>query len=162
MRQRLYVWMDDQEFVGQLDFNVDGIRQNSVFTYAQGWIDNPEGFDLSPAMPRSQIIASATLQGNSSPLVMPVADSTPDSWGRAIMRVANGGRTMNDFEYLTGVDDFLRSGALRFYGSDAPGALSGPPIVGLSPPPMILILTRQLEVPSKLQLARSMETNSTF
>src|SRR5471030_2973515 len=123
MKQRLYVWMDDEELVGQLDFNVDGMRQNSVFTYAQGWIDNPEGFDLSPAMPRSQIVASASLQGNSSPLVMPVADSTPDSWGRAIMRMANGGRTMNDFEYLTGVDDFMRSGALRFYASDAPGAL---------------------------------------
>jgi len=123
MNQRLYVWMDDEELVGQLDFNVDGMRQNSVFTYAQGWIDNPAGFDLSPAMPRSQIVASASLQGNSSPLVMPVADSTPDSWGRAIMRMANGGRTMNDFEYLTGVDDFLRSGALRFYASDAPGTL---------------------------------------
>ncbi|NLU18557.1 MAG: type II toxin-antitoxin system HipA family toxin [Serratia liquefaciens] len=123
MRQRLYVRMDDQDLVGQLDFNVDGTRQNSVFTYTQSWIDNPESYDLSPAMPRSQRVASASLQGNSSPLVMPVADSTPDSWGRAIMRVANGGRTMNDFEYLIGVDDFLRSGALRFYESDAPDAL---------------------------------------
>lgn len=39
------------------------------------------------------------------------------------MRAANGGRAMNDFEYLIGVDDFLRSGALRFYESDAPDAL---------------------------------------
>lgn len=115
--------MDSQEFVGQLDFNVDGARQNSVFTYAQSWIDNPDGFDLSPTMPRSQVVASASLQGNSSPLVMPVADSTPDSWGRAIMRAAYGGRTLNDFEYLIGVDDFLRSGALRFYESEAPDAL---------------------------------------
>ena len=50
MRQRLYVWMDDQQLVGQLDFNADGIRQNSVFTYAQSWIDDPLSFDLSPAM----------------------------------------------------------------------------------------------------------------
>lgn len=83
MHQRLYVWMDDEELVGQLDFNVDGIRQNSVFTYARSWIENEKGYDLSPAMPRSQIVASASLQGNSSPLVLPIADSTPDSWGRA-------------------------------------------------------------------------------
>ena len=114
--------MDDQQLVGQLDFNVDGIRQNSVFTYAQSWIDDPLSFDLSPAMPRSQRIAAATLHGNVSPLVQPIADSTPDSWGRAIMRTANGGRAMNDFEYLIGVDDFLRSGALRFYASNAPDA----------------------------------------
>ncbi|MEQ4922233.1 HipA N-terminal domain-containing protein [Proteus hauseri] len=120
MSQRLYVWMDDEELVGQLDFNIDGRRQNSVFTYANSWIENPDGFDLSPFMPRSHILASATLQGNSSPLVMPIADSTPDSWGRAIMRAANGGRVMNDFEYLIGVDDFLRSGALRFYESNTP------------------------------------------
>lgn len=118
MTQRLYVWFNDQEWVGQLDFNIDGARQNSVFTYAQSWVDNPHGFDLAPSMPRNQIVASASLHGNASPLVMPVADSTPDSWGRAIMRVANGGRSMNDFEYLIGVDDFLRSGALRYYDSN--------------------------------------------
>lgn len=123
MMQRLFVWMDDEALVGQLDFNVDGMRQSSVFRYAPSWIDAQEGFDLSPAMPRNNIIAAASLQGNTSPLVMPIADSAPDSWGRAIMRVANGGRSMNDFEYLTGVDDFLRSGALRFYESNEAGAL---------------------------------------
>lgn len=57
MKQRLYVWMDDQDLVGQLDFNVDGMRQSSVFTYAQNWIDNPEGYDLSfhAAQPDSRV-----------------------------------------------------------------------------------------------------------
>lgn len=158
MRQRLYVWMDDQDLVGQLDFNVDGMRQNSVFTYAQSWIDNPEGFDLSPFMPRSQVIASASLQGNSSPLVMPIADSTPDSWGRAIMRAANGGRAMNDFEYLIGVDDFLRSGALRFYENDEPDAL---PLAQPRTGGNAYSIPRLIELEDMIHEARALEADPT-
>lgn len=156
MRQRLYVWMDDQDLVGQLDFNIDGMRQNSVFTYAQSWIDNPEGYDLSPFMPRSQIVASASLQGNSSPVVMPIADSTPDSWGRAIMRAANGGRAMNDFEYLIGVDDFLRSGALRFYESDAPDAL---PVAQPRTGEKDYSIPRLIELETMIHEARALEAD---
>lgn len=156
MRQRLYVWMDDQELVGQLDFNIDGARQNSVFTYAQSWIDNPNGYDLSPYMPRSQVIATASLHGNSSPLVMPIADSTPDSWGRAIMRAANGGRVMNDFEYLIGVDDFLRSGALRFYDSDVPNAL---PLAQPRRGEKAYSIPKLIEIESMIHEARAFETD---
>lgn len=156
MRQRLYVRMDDQDLVGQLDFNVDGARQNSVFTYAQSWINNLKGYDLSPAMPRSQIVASASLQGNSSPLVMPIADSTPDSWGRAIMRAANGGRAMNDFEYLIGVDDFLRSGALRFYESDVPDAL---PLAQPRAGKKAYSIPRLIELETMVNEARALEAD---
>lgn len=156
MRQRLYVWMDGQCLVGQLDFNVDGMRQNSVFTYAQSWIDNPAGYDLSPFMPRSQVIVSASLQGNSSPLVMPIADSTPDSWGRTIMRAANGGRAMNDFEYLIGVDDFLRSGALRFYESDEPDAL---PLAQPRTGENVYSIPRLIELEDMVHEARALEAD---
>ncbi|WP_077294416.1 type II toxin-antitoxin system HipA family toxin [Yersinia proxima] len=156
MRQRLYVYMDEQGLVGQLDFNLDGMRQSSVFTYAQSWIESQEGYDLSPFMPRGHIFAYASLHGNSSPLVMPIADSTPDSWGRAIMRAANGGRAMNDFDYLIEVDDFLRSGALRFYGSDAPDAL---PLAQPRTGENAYSIPRLIELETMIHEARALEAD---
>lgn len=119
---RIYVKIDDQP-VGQLDFTVDGIRESSTFTYDPEWVVSADGFDLSPSIKRAHYISSEVKDGNVSPLVMPIADSAPDSWGKAVIKAAHGGRYMTDFQYLCAVDDFLRSGALQFYETAADGAL---------------------------------------
>ena len=58
----------------------------------------------------------------------PIADTTPDSWGRSLIRKMKGGQ-VSEFDYLAQTDDATRPGALRYL--DAAGqALSqeAPPI----------------------------------
>jgi len=44
-----------------------------------------------------------------------IGDSAPDRWGRVLMRRANTtGRTLSEMDYLIGVNDETRQGALRF------------------------------------------------
>lgn len=118
----LFVRLGDH-IVGELHFEIIGARQHSTFRYAPSWSTDGPGVSIAPGMTVAQVVISTTMHQNSSPLPMAIADSTPDSWGRAIMRAARGGAHMNDFDFLVGVDDFLRSGALRFFESPEPGAL---------------------------------------
>ena len=103
--------------VGRLVFETDGRRSHSTFLYDQEWIDNPRGFDLCPQMPRSTAPYHASSGGRESRkrdvIAGPFADTSPDSWGRKLMRrVLGEGAT--EFDFLTACDDTARQGALRF------------------------------------------------
>jgi serine/threonine-protein kinase HipA len=102
--------------VGRLVFETDGRRAHSTFIYNQEWIDNPRGFDLSPQMPRANVPYHANSGGRESRkrdvIAGPFADTSPDSWGRKLMRrVLGEGAT--EFAFLTTCDDTARQGALR-------------------------------------------------
>ena len=43
-----------------------------------------------------------------------IGDSAPDRWGRTLMQKAIGSRTLWEKDYLLGVSDEARIGALRF------------------------------------------------
>jgi serine/threonine-protein kinase HipA len=63
---------------------------------------------------------------------------------------------MNDFEYLIGVDDFLRSGALRFYESDTPDALPlAQPRIG----ERAYSIPRLIELETMIHEARALEAD---
>ncbi len=115
--------------VGELIVDTEsGGRETSTFTYDQSWIENRDGFALAPDMPLgpTPIYTNRATQGSSLP--GPIADGTPDSWGRAIIKMALGGRIESDLDYLLHSDDFLRSGALRYYYSrDAKASALAPP-----------------------------------
>lgn len=107
--------------VGRLVFETDGRRAHSTFTYDQDWIDNPRGFDLCPQMPRGAAPFHASPGGRDSRkrdvIAGPFADTSPDSWGRKLMRrVLGEGAT--EFDFLTACDDTARQGALRFLQED--------------------------------------------
>jgi serine/threonine-protein kinase HipA len=109
--------------VGELIYEVSGIRETAVFTYHQSWLKHPNRFPLSPDMPLRDGPMFRTKAGNASALPLPVADGAPDSWGRAIIKMGfkgeGRGRAPNDLDFLLESDDFLRSGALRYF--DGPG-----------------------------------------
>lgn len=109
--------------VGELIFEVSGIRETSAFTYHQSWLENPARFALAPDMPLGSAPVFRTKAGNTTALPLPISDGAPDSWGRAIIKMAlkgdGRGRVPNDLDYLLEADDFLRSGALRYF--DGPG-----------------------------------------
>lgn len=116
--------------VGELVFESDGRRQTSMFRYSDAWLDEPMGFALSPAMPLSTapFFASATPDNSRAALPLPVGDGTPDSWGRGLLRRGER-RPSTEFDYLVGVDDLARQGALRYLDAQGrPLAHSWPPV----------------------------------
>lgn len=116
--------------VGELVFETDGRRQTSMFRYADAWLDDPAGFALAPSMPLSTtpFYAAATAENSRAALPLPVGDGTPDSWGRGLMRRGER-RSLTEFDYLVGVDDMTRQGALRYLDAEGrPLAHSWPPV----------------------------------
>ena len=120
--------------VGEIVFEADGRRQASVFRYAVEWFDNPERFAIAPSMPlgESPFYASGSRTNPRNALLGPISDSSPDSWGRGLIRKARGGDLM-ELDYLLAVDDIARQGSLRYFDEDGmPLARSYPPMPRLN------------------------------
>ncbi len=95
-------------------------RERVSFTYHEDWLADDDAFELSPAMPLGpgQFVPEA-----GQDLLAPLGDSSPDTWGRTVMRRYEGrlaeaeGRrpkTLQETGYLLGVNDETRLGALRY------------------------------------------------
>jgi len=97
-------------------------RQSASFEYSGEWLANPNRFALEPALPLAE---GAFHTEEKLALFRSMGDSAPDRWGRMLMQRANdSGRTLAEADYLLGVNDECRHGALRFSGPDgylAPG-----------------------------------------
>lgn len=135
--------------VGRLMFEADGRRAYSTFAYEQDWIDNPRGFDLCPQMPRGTTPFHSSAGGRDSRkrdvIAGPFADTSPDSWGRKLMRrVIGEGAT--EFDFLTACDDTARQGALRFLQENGTPF----PVVGRAIP-------RLADIEQLLQIAQRFE-----
>lgn len=133
--------------VGTLWFEARGNREFSSFEYAESWLNHPRRFALAPSMPlnaNKQFFRSES--EHMSPLPPALADTTPDSWGRNIIRRdarenAREAGPLTEIDYLTAVDDFSRVGALRvredvdgapFLSSQPGGKHNIPPLLKLS------------------------------
>jgi serine/threonine-protein kinase HipA len=79
-----------------------------AFRYADDYLIDPRGYDLSPDMPRMSGI-QRTWSGRDR--LGALGDAMPDDWGRRIIRTATTAR--DDFDYLVHVNDVTRHGALR-------------------------------------------------
>lgn len=108
--------------VGRLVFVKDGQREFSQFTYSEEWLSDAQCFDVSPDLirqPGYQLRKPPTK--NDSCFFLALADTEPDAWGRRVMARAHAKarakeaslRPLSELDYLAGVDDFSRVGALR-------------------------------------------------
>ena len=91
-----------------------------LFEYDGAWLDDPEHFSLEPALTLTKG-AFAPPAGQAT--FGSIGDSAPDTWGRRLMqraerrlaeREARAVRTLAESDYLLGVADETRLGALRF------------------------------------------------
>lgn len=114
--------------VGILRFDVSGARETSSFSYYDNWISGEKSFPLAPSMPFDEREFFNRSDGNASSLPGPLADATPDSWGRKVIKLLLGKSHLTELDFLIETDDILRSGALRIY--DRPGK-AGLPLAGL-------------------------------
>ena len=106
--------------VGTLWFHVRKGRDRASFEYDKNWLKHPERFALEPSL---QLTEGAFHTQSGLNVFGSIGDSAPDRWGRVLMRrnetarakTANTtARTLFEIEYLLGVNDEARQGALRF------------------------------------------------
>jgi serine/threonine-protein kinase HipA len=139
---RLKVWLDDPAFgplkqIGTLHkIGHAGVR----FAYTAEWLKNPAAFMLDPAL---TLDAHDFYPANSNFGIF--MDSCPDRWGQVLMQrretieAKETKRTkmpLGAWEFLCGVQDHTRMGALRFTAEDddvflAHELLGAPPMTSL-------------------------------
>lgn len=90
----------------------------ATFQYADSWLEKKESFAVDPLLP---IVSPGPY--HKERLFGAIADSAPDRWGRTLMsraerlRARRESRTpkhLREIDYVLGVSDIARQGALRF------------------------------------------------
>lgn len=92
-------------------------HERASFEYSKEWLEHPKRFALEPALKLTEGVfytpANQVLFGG-------IADSAPDRWGRLLIHRMHQStnqktnRSLSEIDYLLGVHDQLRQGALRF------------------------------------------------
>jgi len=123
MDREVFVYLDTRDgprLVGRLWTRAKKGRQSATFEYDPGWLDAREHFALEPAL---MLTPGPHQAPSDKPLFGAIGDSAPDRWGRELMRRAERRRardagetprTLLEIDYLLGVNDESRPGALRF------------------------------------------------
>lgn len=115
-----------EELIGRGRSNRARGKEVVLFEYARKWLESPNHFELEPALPLGP---GTFAPPDGLALHGSIGDSSPDTWGRRLMQRAERRRaitegrevrTLMESDYLLGVTDETRLGALRFRlpGSD--------------------------------------------
>ncbi|WP_225438097.1 type II toxin-antitoxin system HipA family toxin [Candidatus Frankia nodulisporulans] len=114
------VELDGQETVAGTLWIHDRGGQSATFRYADGYLTDPSGYDLDPALTRA---AGVFHTPPGSAMFNAFADSAPDRWGENLMRreereraraAGSTPRTLGKADFLLGVRDDTRQGGVRF------------------------------------------------
>lgn len=139
--------------VGRLWARTRNNRQTASFQYDESWVGHPDQFALEPAL-TVDVAPFHTVADQR--LFASIGDSAPDRWGRTLIRrrerqvarlEGRAPRATGEIDFLLGVSDFTRMGALRFsMEPDGPylevgGDSCVPPLVDL---PRLLAATDRL------------------
>ncbi len=120
-RDRVVVHLDAAELgahrvAGALGRERAGTQGVISFAYEPGWVAAPDAFALDPSL--------SLYEGEQYPPALPgiFADAAPDRWGRTLLercealrarREKRTPRQLDDWDFLVGVNDRVRIGALR-------------------------------------------------
>ena len=105
--------------VGRLWFRSLNGKESASFQYNSSWLTLPDCFALEPALK----LSAETFHTQNKPLFGALGDCTPDRWGRILLRrreeryAKSAGKTpgtLTELDYLLGINDEARQGALRF------------------------------------------------
>ncbi len=124
MNRSVYVfadWADFTEptFVGTLRSSVTKNKEHFSFNYDNLWLQSPAVQQIDPDLN----LYTGEQHGEDSKNFRVFLDSCPDRWGRLLMkrreaivarREERRPRVLNEVDYLLGVHDLYRLGALRF------------------------------------------------
>jgi len=139
----VYVDLDGEpRFVGRLWVHTKGSGQAASFEYDADWIGAEDRFALEPAL---RVGPGAFHTAAGLALFGAIGDSAPDRWGRTLLarrerleakEQGRPPRTLLEIDYLLGLSDFTRQGALRFKREEegpflAEGGENVPPFIEL-------------------------------
>jgi serine/threonine-protein kinase HipA len=117
-------------------------RESATFAYLPEYLEHPGAFELDPALPlRDGLQQTAT----DREIFGAFSDCAPDRWGRVLIGRAErrrakaldqARRSLGEIDYLLGVRDDMRQGALRFRNPEsetflAPEDKGVPTLIGL-------------------------------
>lgn len=153
MQRELLVYLDlkgEPVLVGRLWARERAGRESSSFAYEASWLERKGAFALSPTL----MLTAGQFQAQGLPKVF--GDTAPDSWGRKLMlrrerararKAKTQPRTLFEIDYLAGVDDRTRIGALRFKDTEKGPFLTttGEPVPPLISLPRLLSATDRIE-----------------
>ena len=114
------VEIDGQEFIAGTLWLHELRAQSSTFRYSDSYLASPVSYDLDPVLPKS---AGIFQSASGKPLFSAFADTAPDRWGKNLMRreereraaaAHSAPRSLRDADFLLGVRDDARQGAIRF------------------------------------------------
>ena len=127
-------------------------NETVLFEYVDDWLDDPERFSIEPAL---MLTPGGFAPPQGQAMSGSLGDSAPDTWGRRLMQRAErrladreGRRiqTLRETDYLHGVADETRLGALRFRRLDD-DAFQAPLRDGI---PALIELGRLLQVTERI------------
>ncbi len=157
MERELTVFMDIERRplpVGRLWVRDKGRGETSGFEYDRAWIRRPGAFSLGPNLP-----LGLGLYPSGEGLFNAFKDPAPDRWGQKIMRhyerqrakqTGAAPRDMRGMDFLSGVDDKTRLGALRFKKPDSDDFVTK----GVNPVPPLVDLSKLLSAASRVEKGR--------
>lgn len=163
-RDQLWVWLDDPTFgpLQRIGILSKGARGSVSYAYDPDWLALAHAFQLDPEL---DLFPGEFYPGGSNFGVF--MDSCPDRWGQLLMKRREAikareeerrPKTLGPWEFLLGVQDCTRMGALRYSlpGQDiflADEALSAPPVARIAELQAIAFeLTRmKLAAPDKIK-----------
>jgi serine/threonine-protein kinase HipA len=160
---------EDARPVGTLHYDRQGARQRASFTYDPSWRAAARPWPIDPALPLvagQQFRKPATTEDSVFHGI--IADTEPDGWGRRVImrdhqkrrQLARARGTeppaplLGALDFLLGVDDVGRLGALRF--QDETGAFCRTPEAGARRTPALIELPQLVAASHRLE--RNTET----
>jgi serine/threonine-protein kinase HipA len=114
-----------------------GGSSTATFRYAESWLQHPGRFAIDPLL---DLTSAGSFHKDR--LFGAIADSAPDRWGRTLLarderlrakEERRAVRTLFDIDYVLGVSDVTRQGALRFALAEG-GEFLAPPDEAAIPP----------------------------
>lgn len=113
-------WQSQCRRIGIMRRHDGRARQSVTFEYDQDWIRDEARFSIDPTLP----VGPGTFRPPAGQEMFgTLGDSAPDTWGRTLMRrkerraaerEGRAIRTLHEADFLLGVSDETRLGALRF------------------------------------------------
>lgn len=141
-----------ERLVGTLYAARRGRAEYSTLIYDTGYLAAPGSYALDPSLP---LVAGPHQTAVGQALFGALSDCSPDRWGRTLVKrqeaaaakaEARPARQLGELDFLLGVRDDLRQGALRFRQDDGPFiAQEGTGVPGLTDLPELLDLAARAD-----------------
>lgn len=143
MNKTVEVWLDaDLTFAPTLIGTLQSDNGQTRFDYHRTWLDHVQAFAIDPHLPLSRGSFFPAPDAENFGVFL---DSSPDRWGQMLMKRREAldakdqgrkPRNLYSWDFLLGVQDLTRQGALRFRSSDSAQyldshKLAAPPVTSL-------------------------------